>query len=233
MGYSNLYPHPPCWGTSFFSTPPMEFPTAFLLHSMEFPTLFTPLPWNFQHFLSIFNPLLGISSPKMPPSMEFSIWKKMPSPHGIFRFLNREGGGADINWNSPITFVMPVRMVHTNFQYTVYTVCLITKYQVFTFIVSRFVKTAFGIFLTFICFIVGVLSLPSSRCTGWKITFATHSHRVPWMQMPWMQHICYSANQCANVIDNLKHIYSVFKNHFRDAVTERQNCIKCSEISTD
>ena len=23
----------------------------------------------------------------------------MPSPHGIFRFLNR--GGADVNWNSP------------------------------------------------------------------------------------------------------------------------------------
>ena len=127
MGYSNLYPHPLSRGadinTLFFSTLPMEFPTAFLLHSMEFPTqvkhppmefqtlftspmefptLFTPLPWNFHHFVSIFNSLLGISSAKMPPSMEFSIWKKMPSPHRIFRFLDRGGGGADINWNTPI-----------------------------------------------------------------------------------------------------------------------------------
>ena len=104
---------PPCRGTPFFSTPPMEFPTAFLLHSMEFPTqvnhplmefltLFTSLPWNFQHYLpppmefpvfcnfvSILNPLLGISSPKMPPCLEFSIWKKMPSPHEVFLFLDR------------------------------------------------------------------------------------------------------------------------------------------------
>ena len=105
-GLFQIIPAPPCRGTPFFSTPPMEFPTAFLLHSMEilhsmefptqvnhppmeFPTLFTPLPWNFQHFVSIFNPLLGISSPKMPPSMEFSIWKKNAHPHGIFRFLYR------------------------------------------------------------------------------------------------------------------------------------------------
>ena len=70
---------------------------------MEFPTLFTPLPWNFQHFVSIFNPFLGISSPKMLSSMEFSIWKKMSCPHGIFWFLDRRG--ADINWNSPMIFI--------------------------------------------------------------------------------------------------------------------------------
>ena len=33
-------------------------------------------------------------------------------------------------------------------------------------------------------------------------------------------------------IDNLKRIYSLFKNHFCDAMIERQNWIKCSEIST-
>ena len=30
------------------------------------------------------------------------------------------------------------------------------------------------------------------------------------MQMQWMQHICYSANLCANVIDNLKRTYSLY-----------------------
>ena len=80
---------------------------------MEFPTLFTPLPWNFQHFVSIFNPLLGISSPKMPPSMEFSIWKKIPSPHGIFQFLDR-GGGENIYWNSPIQGFPGFPGGHTN-----------------------------------------------------------------------------------------------------------------------
>ena len=91
IGLFQFISAPPCQGTPFFSTPSMEFPTAFLLHSMEFPTqvnhppmefltLFTLLPWNFQHYVSILNPLLEISSPKIPPSMEFSIWKKMPSP---------------------------------------------------------------------------------------------------------------------------------------------------------
>ena len=42
--------------------------------------------------------------------------------------------------------------------------------------------------------------------TGWKIRFAHTFAPGAKMQMPWMQHICYSANSRANVIDNIKHI---------------------------
>ena len=50
--------------------------------------------------------------------------------------------------------------------------------------------------------------------TGWKIKFALTLALGAKMQMPWMQHICYSANSCANFIDNLKRIYSPFENNF-------------------
>ena len=33
-----------------------------------------------------------------------------------------------------------------------------------------------------------------------------------------MQHICYSVNSCANVVDNLKHIYSLLENNFCVAI---------------
>ena len=47
-----------------------------------------------------------------------------------------------------------------------------------------------------------------------------------------MQHICYSANSCANVINYLKRMYALFENHFCEAMIERQNHMKCSEVST-
>ena len=53
------------------------------------------------------------------------------------------------------------------------------------------------------------------------------------MQMPRMQHICYSANSCANVINHLKRINALFENHFCETMIERQNHMKCSEISTN
>ena len=44
--------------------------------------------------------------------------------------------------------------------------------------------------------------------------------------------VYHSANSYANVIINLKCIYSLFENNFCGAMIERQNYIKCSEIST-
>ena len=42
--------------------------------------------------------------------------------------------------------------------------------------------------------------------TGWKIIFALTLVPGAKMQMLWMQHIYYSVNSCANVINNLKRI---------------------------
>ena len=52
------------------------------------------------------------------------------------------------------------------------------------------------------------------------------------MQIPRMQHICYGANSCENVINHLKCINALFENHFCEAMIERQNHMKCSDIWT-
>ena len=89
----------------------MEFLTQFDHAQKKFITLFTPLswsfqsylplsiPWNFRHFVSISNLLLGISSLKMPPSMKLFYLEK--NALSQWNFPVPEQGGADRYWNSP------------------------------------------------------------------------------------------------------------------------------------
>ena len=65
-----------------------------------------------------------------------------------------------------------------------------------------------------------------------KSDLHSHLHPVPKCKCRECNTFAYSANSCANVIKHLKRINALFENHFCEAMIERQNHMKCSEIST-
>ena len=122
MGYSNLYPHPPLLRNLIFFDPshgisnsiftPFHGISTQVNHPpMEFLTLFTSLPWNFQYYLPPSHGISSILEVFLTPPWNFQ--SKNASLHGIFHLeknalppwnfpVPQQGGGADINWNSPI-----------------------------------------------------------------------------------------------------------------------------------